>query len=78
MSNKLKRKLKRKIWEEYGVIHSLDKDGYNIVFNEECNKWVRVDYLIWNMFGNEEINGRNIIHIDGNIRNDAIDNLRLE
>lgn len=77
MSNKLKSKRKN-IWIEDGVKHSLDKDGYNIFFNEECGKWMRIDDMIWILFGNEDRNGREIIHIDGNIRNDAIFNLKLK
>ena len=64
-------------WMEDGILHSLDNAGRNIVFNDHIHQWVRVDEIIWNYFGNEDLNGREIIHVDGNVRNDAIDNLRL-
>ena len=76
MSNRFKSK--KKTWTDNGVKHSIDKNGYNIVYNDYSKEWTRVDELIWEMFGNEARNGREIIHIDGNLRNDAIFNLRLK
>ena len=52
-------------------------DHHVYVFNEFSGKWVRVDELVWDSFGREPRNGRDIVHIDGDETNNAIDNLKL-
>lgn len=48
------------------------------MYNERAKEWVRIDEIVWMMFGSEDQDGREIIHIDGNVRNDEISNLALE
>ena len=62
---------------ENGILCSLDSSGRNIMFNDFVGEWVRKDEFVWHYFGKEKQNGREIIHIDGDIRNDNIENLRL-
>lgn len=52
-------------------------DGNVCVFNPTNKEWIRMDELVWESFGNEPRNGREIIHIDGDPTNNAIDNLKL-
>ena len=47
------------------------------VFNPVSEKWIKVEEIAWEMFGDEPQNGRDIIHIDGDLTNNAIDNLKL-
>lgn len=66
-----------KTWTENGVLCCIDQEGRNIMYNERAKEWVRIDEIVWLMFGSEDQDGREIIHIDGNVRNDAISNLAL-
>lgn len=51
------------------------------IFNHAAKnggEWIKMEDLMWNLFGNEPRNGREIIHIDGNLSNNAITNLKLK
>lgn len=64
----------------FDEIYTLPTNGKTYVFNPMGGKygtWVKVEDMMWEMFGNEPRNGREIIHIDGDLTNNAIDNLRL-
>ena len=46
-------------------------------FDEERHIWESVDEMVWDMFGDKPRRGRRIVHKDGNLANNAIDNLEL-
>lgn len=57
-------------------------DGYTYLFNGLTGDWIRLDKLVYCTFnempkGAESFDDFDLIHIDGNKMNNALDNLRL-
>lgn len=61
----------------FDEMYVLPTNGRVYVFNPVAGKWIKVEDLAWECFGNEPRNGREIIHIDGDLTNNAIENLKL-
>lgn len=62
----------------FETIYQLPTNGKTYIFNENVCEWIKMEDLMWQMFGKEPRNGKEIIHLDGDPANNAITNLALK
>ena len=71
---KQKRKSQRNKHKEGEQYLKDNGEVYTIVYNTEC----RVCDLVWEAFNGEIPQGFKVVHVDGNLLNNRLDNLALE